>query len=76
MIFFKFLSESVVMALQQLAGNKLRSFLSLLGIVIGIWSIISVLSAVDSLEMNIRGSFDTRPRHHLLEMGALSRTKL
>ena len=46
------------MAFQQLASNKLRSFLSLLGITIGIWSIISVLSAVDSLEMNIRGSFD------------------
>jgi len=58
MLFFKFFSESVVMAFQQLASNKLRSFLSLLGIVIGIWSIISVLSAVDSLEMNIRGSFD------------------
>jgi len=58
MLFFKFFSESIVMAFQQLASNKLRSFLSLLGITIGIWSIISVLSAVDSLEMNIRGSFD------------------
>ncbi len=58
MLFFKFLTESIAMAFQQLASNKLRSFLSLLGITIGIWSIISVLSAVDSLEMNIRSSFD------------------
>jgi len=46
------------MAFQQLAANKLRSFLSLLGITIGIFSIIAVLSAVDSLELNIRSSFD------------------
>lgn len=37
-------------------GNKLRSFLSLLGITIGIFCIIGVKSAVDSLEDNIRGS--------------------
>lgn len=45
-------------ALQQLWGNKLRSVLSLLGITIGIWSIIAVFSAIDSLEANIRGSFE------------------
>jgi len=58
MLFFRFFTESIAMAFQQLAANKLRSFLSLLGITIGIWSIISVLSAVDSLELNIRSSFD------------------
>ena len=35
-------------------GNKLRSFLSLVGITIGIFCIISVKAAVDSLENNIR----------------------
>ncbi len=45
-------------AFQQLNGNKLRSFLSLLGISIGIFSIIGVLSAVDSLEDNVKGSLD------------------
>jgi len=44
--------------LQQLMGNKLRSFLSLLGITIGIFCIIGVQSAVDSLEDNVRGSFE------------------
>lgn len=38
-------------------ANKLRSVLSLLGITIGIWCIIAVFSAIDSLEANIRGSF-------------------
>ena len=48
--------EGIAQALSQLRGNKLRSFLSLLGISIGIFSIIGVLSAVDSLEDNVRGS--------------------
>ncbi len=52
----KIFSEGVSQALQQLKGNKLRSFLSMLGISIGIFCIIGVLSAVDSLESNVRGS--------------------
>lgn len=55
---FKIIGESVVQAVQQLVGNKLRSFLSLLGITIGIFCIIGVLSAVDSLEDNIRSSIE------------------
>jgi putative ABC transport system permease protein len=54
----KTIYESMVQAFQQLASNKLRSFLSLSGIVIGIICIISVLSAVDSLKENINASFE------------------
>ncbi len=54
----KIISESISQALQQLRGNKLRSFLSLLGISIGIFCIIGVLSAVDSLENNVRSSIE------------------
>lgn len=54
----KIFTESVNQALQQLFSNKLRSFLSLLGVTIGIFCIIGVQAAVDSLEDNIRGSFD------------------
>lgn len=57
-VFLKVLTESVRQAFQQLSGNRLRSFLSLLGITIGIFCIIGVLSAVDSLEDNIRGSME------------------
>lgn len=52
----KVIIESISQAVQQLVGNKLRSFLSLLGITIGIFCIIGVFSAVDSLENNIRKS--------------------
>lgn len=56
MLFAKVLSESVRQAWAQLTGNKLRTFLSLLGISIGIFCIIGVLSAVQSLEDNVSGS--------------------
>ena len=54
----KVFTESVQQAIQQLSSNKLRSFLSLLGVTIGIFCIIGVQSAVDSLEDNVRGSFE------------------
>ncbi|MBR9920173.1 MAG: ABC transporter permease [Bacteroidetes bacterium] len=57
-IFLKIIYESFAQAFQQLRANKLRSFLSLLGITIGIFCIIGVQSAVDSLENNIRGSIE------------------
>ena len=50
------IKESIVFAWQALVANKLRTFLSLLGITIGIFSIITVFTIVDSLERNIRGS--------------------
>ncbi len=52
----RILYEGAAQAWQQLVANKLRSFLSLLGITIGIFCIIGVKSAVNSLEDNIRGS--------------------
>lgn len=56
MTLFKVIWESILQAFEQLVANKLRSFLSLLGITIGIFCIIGVWSAVDSLEDNVRGS--------------------
>ncbi len=57
-VILKILYESFDQAFHQLRANKLRSFLSLLGITIGIFCIIAVMSAVDSLEDNIKGSFE------------------
>lgn len=57
-LLFRVIIESISQALQQLIGNKLRSFLSLLGVSIGIFCIIGVNSAVDSLEDNVRGSIE------------------
>ncbi len=57
-IFFKIVWESLNQALGSLRGNKLRTFLSLLGITIGIFCIIAVKSAVDSLQENIVSGFN------------------
>ena len=57
-VFLRIFRESVDQAFIQLRVNRLRSFLSLLGITIGIFCIIAVMSAVDSLEDNIKGSFE------------------
>ncbi|MDQ3190160.1 MAG: ABC transporter permease [Bacteroidota bacterium] len=56
MLYLKLLSESVLFAIHALVANKLRTFLSLLGITIGIFAIISVFTMVDSLEKKIRDS--------------------
>lgn len=57
-VFLQLTWESIVIAYQEIVNNKLRAFLSLLGITIGIFCIISVMTAVDSLELNIRRSFE------------------
>lgn len=51
--------ESAVFAFQALAANKVRTLLSTLGITIGIFSIILVLSIVDSLERNVKKSIES-----------------
>ena len=48
------IGNSFKMALQELWKNKLRTFLSLFGITIGIFCIIGVLAVVNSLEQNIK----------------------
>jgi putative ABC transport system permease protein len=48
------LNESFSFAFYSVKTNKLRTFLSLLGVSIGIFAIISVFTIVDSLEKNIR----------------------
>lgn len=50
----KILWSSLGMALSELRVNKLRTFLSLLGITIGIFCIIAVLTVTDSMESSIR----------------------
>ena len=59
LIYFRVLRESFNFAINALRNNKLRTFLSLLGVTIGIFSIIAVLAAVDSLKKEIEGSISS-----------------
>jgi putative ABC transport system permease protein len=54
LVYLRLFKESFSFAINALRSNKLRTFLSLLGVTIGIFSIIAVLSAVDSLDKNIQ----------------------
>jgi len=53
------IGTSIVQALQELKANKLRTFLSLLGITIGIFCIIAVLTVLDSMKGNIQKEVST-----------------
>src|SRR5690606_38741042 len=59
LIYLRLLKESLNFAISALTNNKLRTFLSLLGVTIGIFSIIAVLAAVDSLDKEIKGSLSS-----------------
>ncbi|WP_281230894.1 ABC transporter permease [Flavobacterium gelatinilyticum] len=53
LLYLRLLKESLGFAINALRNNKLRTLLSLLGVTIGIFSIIAVLAAVDSLDKKI-----------------------
>lgn len=53
LLYLRLLKESLSFAINALRNNKLRTLLSLLGVTIGIFSIIAVLAAVDSLDKKI-----------------------
>jgi putative ABC transport system permease protein len=57
-LYIRLLKESFAFAFNALRSNKLRTLLSLLGVTVGIFSIIAVLAAVDSLKKNIVDSLD------------------
>ncbi|TDE02891.1 ABC transporter permease [Flavobacterium hiemivividum] len=53
LVYLRLLKESFAFAMNALRSNILRTLLSLLGVTIGIFSIIAVLAAVDSLDRKI-----------------------
>jgi len=59
MIYLKLLRESLIFAFNELVVNKVRTFLSLLGITIGIFSVISVFTIFDSMEIYLRDSINS-----------------
>jgi len=58
-LFAKLLRESYLFAINSLLVNKLRTILSLLGITIGIFAIISVFTVVDSMEKEIKSGIES-----------------
>ena len=56
---FRLLKEGFIFAFNSVIVNKLRTFLSLFGITIGIFSIISVFTVLDWMEKSIHDSIST-----------------
>lgn len=56
--FLEIIWSSLKMALAEFRSNKLRTFLSLFGITVGIFCIIGVLATVDSLEKNVKNDIN------------------
>jgi len=56
MLFVRLLFESFRFAVNELRVNLMRTILSLLGVTIGIFAIIGVLTVVDSLESSLKAS--------------------
>lgn len=68
LIYLRVLKESFNFAINALKNNKLRTFLSLVGVTIGIFSIIAVLAAVDSLKKEIEGSISSLDQSTMIVM--------
>jgi putative ABC transport system permease protein len=58
-MFLRLFKEGFLFAINSIIVNKLRTFLSLFGITIGIFSIISVFTVLDWMEKSIRDSVST-----------------
>lgn len=58
-MFLRLLKEGFLFAISSVKVNKLRTFLSLFGITIGIFCIISVFTVLDWLEKSIRDSINS-----------------
>ena len=68
LLYLRLLKESFAFAMNALRNNKLRTMLSLLGVTIGIFSIIAVLAAVDSLDRKIKADLSTLDKNTIYLM--------
>jgi putative ABC transport system permease protein len=53
------LSENIKMAIHQLKANKLRTFLTMLGIIIGIASVIAIITVGDAMTKSVMSSLNS-----------------
>jgi putative ABC transport system permease protein len=57
LLWLRLIKESIVFAWQAIVTNKLRTFLSLLGVMVGIFVITAVFTLVDTMESNLKDTF-------------------
>lgn len=69
MFFIRQVYESFLFAIQALRSNLLRTMLSLLGVSVGIFAIVAVFTAVDSLNKKIRNEIESFAGQGVLYVG-------
>ncbi len=52
------MKDGVILALGSIWGNKFRSSLTILGVLIGVWSVIAMTSLIKGLDNAVQGSID------------------
>jgi len=52
------LKEGILLALGSITSNKFRSSLTILGVLIGVWSVIAMSSLIDGLDSAVQSSID------------------
>ena len=52
------LKQSIGMSMQNIKGNKMRSFLTTLGIIIGVTAVIALITIVQGVSDNVMGQFE------------------
>lgn len=55
--FFAMLSENARMSILNIANNRLRSFLTILGIMIGVTAVIALITTISAVSTSISDSF-------------------
>jgi putative ABC transport system permease protein len=58
-VIFKLILESIRFAFGSLKGDRFRTFLSLFGVSIGIFSIVTVFTAIDALQKNVESGLNS-----------------
>ncbi len=58
--FFSLISESLRLAFRSLRSNKLRTFLTLLGIIVGVTAVIAVVTIINGLDSTVASAFSAQ----------------
>jgi len=56
--FPRLIAQTIVFAIKQMLSNKVQAFLTTLGIIIGVWAIVTVIAAVGGLKNFVLGEFE------------------
>lgn len=60
MLFFPLIVENMRLALRSLRSNKLRTFLTLLGIIVGVTAVIAVVTIINGLDTTVAEAFSAQ----------------